>query len=301
MSWELLLNLLGLSLQLFSPGRKDGNHACGPCSDSERGTRTRIETRSRYKIENTSTSDIPSTRLKRKSKPVRGLPIFVMGFLGFVTLSFLFRAEPLPVNTQSGIAGAQHIHVETTQPLEPKNMDTLDLPSSPMPLDASTPEFPQISCGDVWTKRNDTNMWPVYISDLTAIKVQESYCADAVSVKRNDTGVRAVQVASFFNEGRAKQFAQKVNGDVGLPVLLKKSQPSDFCGDDLRNKRLEAFAVVVESDLADIKRVCADAFLPEGENGAVQIALFSTRDRAKIFAKDWEGRVVDRPVDLEGN
>ncbi len=93
MSWELLLNLLGLSLQLFSPGRKDDRNACGPCSDGERGTRPGFEEKSRYTIENVSISDIPSQKLKRspnrKPKSVKLLPIFVMGFLGFVALKCL--------------------------------------------------------------------------------------------------------------------------------------------------------------------------------------------------------------------
>ncbi len=189
------------------------------------------------------------------------------------------------------------MHVETPKELEPNSMDKLQ-PSAPsVTLVSPTPKFPQISCGDVWTKVNDTNMWPVYIGHLTVGEVQELYCADAVSVARNDTGETAVQVASFFNEGRAKQFAQRVHGDVGSPVLLKKSKPSDFCGDDLRNKRLTAFAVVVDRDLTDIKRVCADAFFSEETGGPVQMALFSTAARAQIFANDWQGRVEPRKVE----
>lgn len=214
---------------------------------------------------------------KARGRFISVLAVSAVGVLGILGLGCLLKPNvALSVGSQS----REKIGAISTDGLKVS-------PVSPRP------PMPELSCSDVWTKINDTYMWPVYISHLTVTEVQELYCADAFSVERNDTGARAVQIARFFNEDRAKRFAQKVYGEVGLPVLLKKSRPTDFCGDDLQNKQLMAFAVLVDGDLKELQNVCLDAV----ENGdEVQMAVFATKGRANVFAADWNGRVVPKEI-----
>lgn len=294
MSLELLLNLLGLSLQLFSPGGRNNRNVSSLHPEDEQERLPKTDKRFRHEIEDTELHYSMSQKLKERShkKASNILTIVIMGALGFVGLSYLLRPEEtLNASSQPTSGQAYSARAEIHPNKAPSDINTLET-SSVLPRSTSTP----VSCGDVWTKVNDTLMWPVYVNSRTLEDVQSSDCQDAFEVKRQDTGVIAVQVASFFNEERARKFAQQVGGDIGEPVHLKKDKPTAFCGDDLRQMQLTAFAVLVANDLEEIRKICLDAF---ESNNEVQMAIFATRERAQKFSADWGGRVVPKKVGLD--
>jgi len=54
----------------------------------------------------------------------------------------------------------------------------------------------------------------VFIDEGNLQEIQTNYCADAIAIKREKTGVDSVQVASFTNKAKAEKFAQFVGGEV---------------------------------------------------------------------------------------
>lgn len=77
--------------------------------------------------------------------------------------------------------------------------------------------FPSKSCGD--SSSSETEAWyPVFVDNGDLETIRNNYCADAVSTKREDTGVKSVQVASFTSREKALALAGQIGGSVGQPT-----------------------------------------------------------------------------------
>jgi hypothetical protein len=95
----------------------------------------------------------------------------------------------------------------------------------------ATVSFPRPACGDSIpaAKSFPISFYPVYVdySSGSLAKIRAQYCKDAYPITRQDTGRRAVQVASFTSASRAKDFAafmmEKLgSGEVGSPRRVKR-------------------------------------------------------------------------------
>ncbi|PSB22924.1 hypothetical protein C7B61_16475 [filamentous cyanobacterium CCP1] len=148
-------------------------------------------------------------------------------FIGDRTRKRIAKVYGLPTAVFLILAAA------TGEPSEPPTVqESPSLQESPAlvessPEPATTPEvspspelaqfqFPQSTCGDSPSNGGDT-WYPVFIDGADIEAVQQSFCADAVSTVRSETGNPTVQVASFTDADRAQTFARAVEGEVGQP------------------------------------------------------------------------------------
>jgi serine/threonine protein kinase len=88
-------------------------------------------------------------------------------------------------------------------------------------------QFPRATCGDSLPTNSSASIqfYPVFIeySDSNLKTVKSNFCADAYKKIRRDTGIIAIQVASFSNRIQAELFSDFMkrklgNGDVGKPT-----------------------------------------------------------------------------------
>jgi serine/threonine protein kinase, bacterial len=95
---------------------------------------------------------------------------------------------------------------------------------SPQPSKAASPEpdTAEDTCGDV---SGSGDWYPVFINNADVRQVRRKYCRDAIA-KTRDNGTPAVQVASFTDQQRAVDFADRVGGEVGEPYKVASSKPS---------------------------------------------------------------------------
>jgi serine/threonine protein kinase, bacterial len=76
------------------------------------------------------------------------------------------------------------------------------------------------TCGD---PPNSGQTWyPVFLDNVDVAQVRQDFCQDAIEKKR-ENGTPTVQVASFSDSQRAADFAQKVNGEVGVSYQVGAS------------------------------------------------------------------------------
>ncbi len=78
---------------------------------------------------------------------------------------------------------------------------------------AYTFNLPMPSCGDALGA--GSTWFPVFIDNGDLDEIRSYYCNDARPTTREDTGVPAVQVASFSSYEKAAAFAQAIDGEVG--------------------------------------------------------------------------------------
>lgn len=83
------------------------------------------------------------------------------------------------------------------------------------------------SCGDTSTG-SEKAWYPVFINNGNLASIRSELCADAIETTRKDTGILAVQVASFSERDKAVAFANKVGGDVGGPTFVNGESQSDY-------------------------------------------------------------------------
>ncbi|MFH7030496.1 MAG: hypothetical protein ACHBN1_35350 [Heteroscytonema crispum UTEX LB 1556] len=121
-----------------------------------------------------------------------------------------------------------------TQPIPPKWSD-----KAKTTIASSKNNFPLTSCGDKPSGRSDT-WWPVFIDGGNLAHMRTNYCADAISTKRENTGVATVQLGSFTSYEKAFAFAQEVGGKVGI------SSPSSPAAKDVSQN---AFASQVSQEV----------------------------------------------------
>lgn len=90
-----------------------------------------------------------------------------------------------------------------------------------------SPKTAKQSCGDTSTG-SETAWYPVFIDHGDLASIHSELCGDAIETTRKDTGISAVQVASFSGRDRAVAFANKVGGDVGEPTFVNGESQSDY-------------------------------------------------------------------------
>ncbi|WP_199318567.1 hypothetical protein [Leptolyngbya sp. FACHB-541] len=116
---------------------------------------------------------------------------------------------PEPVQSPSEVAQAESV---------PDPQETVETETAPNPFN-----FPRSTCGDSSSGSDDT-WYPVFVDSGNLESIRNSYCADAVATKREDTGVETVQLASFTDRSRAEEFASAVKGEIGQPSLPEEPE-----------------------------------------------------------------------------
>ena len=93
-------------------------------------------------------------------------------------------------------------------------------------------DFPQYSCGD--PKPSNPNNYPVKFyrvqvpySKTNLSKARAYFCRDALPAISKDTGEKVVQISSFTNQEKARDFAVFVNTqisgvEIGSPIIIYK-------------------------------------------------------------------------------
>ena len=89
-----------------------------------------------------------------------------------------------------------------------------------------SPKTAKQSCGDTSTG-SETAWYPVFIDHGDLASIHSELCIDAIETTRKDTGILAVQVASFSDRDRAVAFANKIGGDVGEPTFVNGESQSN--------------------------------------------------------------------------
>lgn len=112
----------------------------------------------------------------------------------------------------------------------PTNMPNSSTAISSPPT-TTPPQFsPKSTCGDpLPTNPNDypVDFYPVFVpgNESNLQRARSRFCQDALLRKRKDTGIRAVQVASFTSKQRAIRFIEILNSefkdaDIGPPTTI---------------------------------------------------------------------------------
>ncbi|AFY89345.1 MULTISPECIES: hypothetical protein [Chroococcidiopsis] len=91
--------------------------------------------------------------------------------------------------------------------------------SAPQRYQFSSSDFPKTSCGDPLpsdSRDYPVTFYPVFIpyNETNLDKARSLFCQDALKVRRKDTQEIAIQVASFTNEEKSKDFANFVNSEI---------------------------------------------------------------------------------------
>ncbi|UZQ53073.1 serine protease [Trichothermofontia sichuanensis B231] len=174
----------------------------------------------------------------------------------------------------------------------------------PNPVPASIAGFPKASCGD--PNSGGSNTWySVLINDTEANfrRVQAEYCRDAI---RKDNGI---QVASFLNVEKAREFASFMqnavgSGRVGSPYVPSPPPrrnwnfPMATCGDRDPGGRNTWYPVFVNYSEARLRMIqtqyCRDAIRNYREKlglHSIQIASFLKQEDAQAFADLMKRRI----------
>ncbi|MGB8702900.1 MAG: serine/threonine protein kinase [Thermosynechococcaceae cyanobacterium] len=140
----------------------------------------------------------------------------LLGFLLVRGQTPVADVQPSPANTFSPTVSSSPSSASPSPSPEASS-------PSPEPSESPSPEpssTAQASCGDA--NDSGTTWYPVFINNADLEQVRRDDCQDAIAKVRED-GTPAVQVASFTDEQRANDFAQKVGGEVGKPYQLGAS------------------------------------------------------------------------------
>lgn len=83
----------------------------------------------------------------------------------------------------------------------------------------SSSDFPKTSCGDPLPsdpRDYPVTFYPVFIpySEINLDKARSLFCQDSLKVRRKDTKDIAIQVASFNDEEKSKDFANFINSEI---------------------------------------------------------------------------------------
>ncbi|ACK68930.1 serine/threonine protein kinase [Gloeothece citriformis PCC 7424] len=122
------------------------------------------------------------------------------------------QKSPISSNTQNS---------EQQEPNFPTNQNQFDLV-----------QFPQPSCGDSLPSDFSSyplNVYPVFIefSQNNFQYIRQNFCQDSFAKIRQDTGEKAIQIASFSNLKQAQEFSEFIknqvgSGEVGEPTLVQQ-------------------------------------------------------------------------------
>jgi hypothetical protein len=112
----------------------------------------------------------------------------------------------------------------------PNSSTAISSPPTATPPQFSLSNFPKSTCGDpLPTNPNDypVDFYPVFVpgNESNLQLARSRFCRDALLRKRKDTGIRAIQVASFTSQQRAIEFRNILNSefrgaDIGPPTTI---------------------------------------------------------------------------------
>ncbi len=166
---------------------------------------------------------------------------------------------------------------------------------SPIPPDSRFP-FPMDACGDQLDATAEV-WYPVYVdfSQKLLTHIKSNYCRDAIQTVVD--GKRLIQVASFVDRYKAKEFADLLkarvgSGKVGNPTVVNSGDflfPMDACGDlpvSPKDRWYPVYLDYSESLLAHIKNnYCRDAVSVNVDGRRlIQVASFRNIVTAQRFA-----------------
>lgn len=173
-----------------------------------------------------------------------------------------------------------------------------DASISPQPMVSASPQlvanpfeqmrFPKAVCGDPLPTNAGAyplTLYPVFVNSEASLQaVKANFCQDALAKVRKDSGVRAVQVASFASFERAAQFrdflSTRFGGvDVGQPTNIAQSPFNDQSqnnGRVLTNKFGKSYESEAKSGLGTLGRA-QQAFQLENNRFASDIKNLDAR------------------------
>lgn len=134
--------------------------------------------------------------------------------------------------------------------------------------ESSSSRSPQASCGDKPTGGDDS-WYPVFINNGDLEDIRSNFCTDAVAVTRENTGVKAVLLASFTNHKRASEFAQAVSGEVGEPTVAQANssdEPSQPRGVEVNPSEPTISEVESQRQQAELQQRQAEQVIIEATN-----------------------------------